>query len=412
MLINLSPLVRYREFRLLYFGQFASFLGSMLTYVALPYQIFHLTHSSLAVGMVGVVQLVPLLFTGLLGGALADTLDRRKLLISSELLLAGSASLLAWNSAVAHPQIWLIYVVAGFASAVNGLHRPAMEAMTPRLVAPEDIPGLGALNSLKGTVAMIAGPAIGGVLIATSGLATTYWVDALSFGVSLLALACMKPLPRGERAPAFGISSIVEGIQYAGSRQELIGTYVVDFVAMIFGMPMALFPAVAEGLGGPRTLGLLYAAPSVGAFLATLFSGWTRKIQRHGAAVAWSALVWGLAITAFGFTRNLWLSLAFLAVAGGADMFSGVFRLTIWNTTIPDHMRGRLAGIEMLSYTSGPLLGNAESGLVAALSNTQVSIVSGGILCVAGVIFCAWRLPRFWKYRAGGSPAAPDGGSA
>lgn len=398
MLIDLKPLAKYRDFRFLFFGQWISFFGSMITYVALPYQIFHLTHSSLAVGMIGLVQLGPLLATGLIGGVLADSMDRRKLLLSAESCLGLCSLILAFNSLQAHPSVALIYIIAGIASGLTGFHRPANNAMIPRLVPREDIPAVTSLNGFKSTTAQVGGPALGGILIASFGLSFTYFADVLSFVFSISTLAMMRPMPSSNESKSRGISSITEGIKYAGSRQELIGTYVVDIVAMVFGMPMALFPAVAEGLGGARVLGWLYSAPSVGALIATLTSSWTKQVHRHGAAVALAAIVWGLAITGFGFSKSLWLCLIFLAIAGGADMVSVIFRGTIWNQTIPDHLRGRLASLEMISYMSGPLLGNAESGFVAALANTQISIVSGGVLCVLGVGVCIWKLPRFWFY--------------
>lgn len=402
MFLDLKPLFRYRDYRFLYFGQLVSFFGSMITYVALPYQLFHLTGSSLAVGMVGVVQLVPLLFTALVGGAFADAMDRRRLLIAAEFALGLCSLVLVLNARSEHPSVALIYIVAGVASGMNGFHRPANNAMVPRLVAREDIPAASALDSFRRTVAQVGGPALGGILIAVCGLSFTYFIDVLSFAFSLAMLSRMKPMPpakrpEGER-PRPTLSSIVEGLKYAGSRQELIGTYVVDIVAMVFGMPMALFPAIAEGFGGAKVVGWLYSAPSAGALIATLMSAWTGKVHRHGAAVIWAAAIWGVAITVFGLSTNLWLSLILLAIAGGADMISAIFRSTIWNGTVPDHLRGRLSGVEMLSYMSGPLLGNAESGLVAAAAGTRFSVVSGGILCVVGVAACAWRLPQFWHY--------------
>ncbi|HEY3897881.1 MAG TPA: MFS transporter [Chthoniobacter sp.] len=405
MILSFAPLIRHRDLRLLYVGEFVSSMGSMLTVVVLPYQIFHLTHSSLAVGMIGIAQLAPLLGTGLIGGAYADSMDRRKLVIFSALALLACAIAFALNSNGSQPQLWLIYLLAAIASAAKGFYEPTLQAMMPRLAAPEEMPALSALNSLKGTTAMVVGPALGGILIARFGIAATYWTDALSYLVFLGTLLGMSPMPASSSAPSPGLKSIQEGIHYAANRQDLIGTYLVDFVAVIFGMPMALFPAIAETFGGAATLGWLYAAPSAGAFVAALLSGWTKRIRRHGAAIAIAASVWGLAIIAFGFTKNLPLSLFFLALAGGADMVSGIFRTTIWNTTIPDHLRGRMAGIEMLSYMSGPLLGNAESGLAAALAGTQFAVVSGGVLCVIGVFFCVCKLPLFWQYdsRSGGS---------
>jgi MFS family permease len=206
------------------------------------------------------------------------------------------------------------------------------------------------------------------------------------------------PPPPGAERPS--LRGVVEGFRYAVGRPELVGTYGVDLIAMFFGVPVALFPAFAEEFGGAEVLGLLYAAPALGALVATVTSGWTGRIHRHGMAVVWAAMGWGLAVTAFGFAPNLALALAALALAGGADMISGIFRGTIWNTTIPDHLRGRLAGIEQVSYSAGPLLGNLESGVVAAFAGVRASIVSGGILCVVGVGLAALALPAFRAYDA------------
>ncbi len=412
MLLDVTPLLRYREYRLLFFGQGVSAVGSMLTFVALPYQLYHLTGSSFAVGMVGVAQLVPLLLTALLGGAYSDAWDRRKLLLSAQGVLALCSLAYGLNAMSRHPQVWLIYLLAGLASAANGFQGPAYHAMTPRLVDRADIPAASALDSLQNTFAQVAGPALGGILIASAGLTATYFCDLASFGVSMGALAAMRAMPAPAHSRPPSLAGIVEGLRYAWSRDELLGTYAVDFLAVVFGMPMALFPAVAQGLGGARVLGLLYSAPAAGAFLTSLLSAWTRRVRRYGAAVILAASLWGLAMVAFGFSHHLWPALFFLALAGGADTVSMIFRTTIWNTTIPDGLRGRLAGVEMVSYMSGPLLGNAESGLAAALTNTQISIVSGGILCVIGVAIFSWYRPRLWRYdrREGPrpNPAATD----
>jgi MFS family permease len=245
---------------------------------------------------------------------------------------------------------------------------------------------------------MIVGPALGGALIASVGLAATYAVDVATYGASLACFWLIRAVPPPEGAERPSLASVREGFRYARSRQELIGTYVVDFVAMVFGMPLALFPALCERLGGPRVLGLLYAAPAVGALGASLASRWAPRVHRHGLAVMVAATVWGVAIILFGFSTTLLPALVFLAVAGGADAVSGVFRSIMWNQTIPDSFRGRLAGIEMVSYMSGPLLGHVEAGAVAALFDVRTSVVSGGVLCVAGVLVCGALLPRFLRY--------------
>lgn len=397
MLINLTPL-KHRDYRLLYFGQFVSTFGSMMTYVALPYQLYHLTNSSLAVGLIGVAQLVPILLTALVGGAYADAFDKRSVLLTVETLLALSTLGLAINAFVAEPSVALIYIFAALSAGFAGFHGPSKNAMTPRLVPKEEIPFTGPLKSVAATTAQIAGPATAGLLIASFGLKYAFVVDVATFGISFLCVALMRPMPPSGLAVKPSTNSIKEGLAYARSRQELLGTYITDFVAVVFGMPMALFPAVAENFGGARAVGWLYSAPAIGALVFSLFSGWTARVSRHGRAIIFSALIWGLAIIAFGFAPNLYLAVACLALAGGADMASGVFRNTVWNTTIPDHLRGRLAGIEMISYMSGPLLGNAESGLVASLVSTQFSILSGGVLCVVGVAAVAVFMRKFWKY--------------
>lgn len=400
MFINLSLLYRQRDFRLLFFGQFISLFGNMLTYVALPYQVYHLTHSSFAVGNIGLIQLIPLLSTALWGGALADKFDRRRLLLSAEFSLACASAVLLINSLLVHPTVWLIYLVAAYSSACSGLHRPTLEALAPQLIPREELSTLSALNNFKYGINMLAGPALAGLIIAKWNLPIIYFIDMLTFIASILAIFFIKTrFPKPESEDSI-VDSIKEGIRYACSRQELLGTYAVDIVAMIFGMPMALFPAIAETMGGAKALGWLYAAPSIGMFFASFISGWTAKVQRQGMAVAISAVLWGVAIIFFGFTSNIYLAFVFLALAGSADALSGVFRMTMWNQTIPTHLRGRLAGVEMISYMTGPLLGNAEAGLVAAATNTKFSVVSGGILCVVAVFICVLFLPRFWRYHA------------
>jgi MFS family permease len=406
MWLDLSPLKKNRDFRYLYVGQFVSFFGTMLTYVALPFQMYHLTQSTLAVGLLGVVELVPLLLTAFIGGALADSWDRKKLLILSEIAMIAGCSLLVLNSLLPHPQVWLLFIIAGLLSGISGLHRPALDAMTPRLVKHHEIQAVSVLTALKGNVGMIGGTAAAGLLIANVGLAWTFAVDCLTFIISLIALSQIKYITPLSKQDPPSFKSVMEALRYAVKRQELLGTYAVDMIAMIFGMPNALFPAVAESFGGAKVVGWLYSAPAIGALVITVFSAWTHKIKRHGAAVAYASIVWGLAITAFGFA-NTWIwAIVFLALAGAADSVSGIFRTTLWNETIPDRLRGRMASLEMISYMTGPLLGNAEAGLVASLTSTKVSIISGGILCIIGVILCVAFLPIFWGYRAGDSEEA------
>jgi len=400
MLIDISPLRKSREYRLLYAGQTVSFFGSMLTYVAVPYQVYQLSHSSLWVGLLGTFQLVPLLAAALLGGALADSLDRRRMRVVSEFAMTLCSAALALNAGFAHPSMVLVFAISASMSAINGFHQPALAAMTQELVAREDQSAAAALGSLRFNLGAIGGPACAGLLIAKFGLSAVYVIDVASFGASLICLALMKSLPRKKSTATSPLGSIVEGLRYAARRPELIGTYVVDIVAMIFAMPMALFPLMGERWSGATSAGWLYSSMAIGSLVMTLLSGWTSGVRRHGAAVIIAAAIWGLAIVALGFAPTLPLAVGCLAVAGAADMISGTFRQTIWNQTIPNELRGRLSGVEMISYMTGPLLGNARAGWVATRFDAFTSIVSGGVFCVVGVLLCKVLLPVFWRYRS------------
>jgi MFS family permease len=398
--MDVGPLRRHRDFRLLFTGQAFSFFGSEVTFVALPYQTFQLTHSTLAVGLLSLAEFVPLMLMAFIGGALSDAFDRRRMVQLAELGSGLAIGVLLVNSLLPDPRVWVLFAVAPVLAALYGILRPSLDALVPRLVTREELPAASALEGFRGTLGSIAGPALAGVIIAGAGLPAAYALDVATFGLSLVALWFMRPVPPSPDAPPVSLRSIAEGVRYARSRQELLGTYGVDIIAMFFGMPMALFPAIAEEFGGAGVLGLLYAAPAVGSLLATVTGGWVSRVNRHGLAIIIAAGVWGAAIAGFGLAPNLPLALAGLVVAGGADMVSGIFRMTIWNQTIPDRLRGRLAGIEQVSYTSGPLLGNLEAGVVASLASVRASVVSGGVLCVVGVVLAAIALPAFRRYDA------------
>jgi MFS family permease len=400
--LDFTSLRDSREFRLLYFSQSVTFFGSMMTFVALPWQVFQLTKSSFVVGMLGVVEFVAVLFMGFVGGAVADYFDRRLMVRITEAALAIGSIILIINAVFPRPQVWILFTCASLFAALTALQRPSLEALIPRIVKPEQMPAVAALQAFRGSVAMIGGPALGGMLVVTFGPAIAFSVDLCTFVISLVALALMQAVPPPPRAELPGLKSIIEGLRYARSRRELLGTYLVDMNAMFFGIPMALFPAIAESYGG-ASVGLLYASPAIGSLLMSLMLGWTKRIHRHGLAVGLAATCWGFAIIAFGFADRLWLALLCLAIAGASDMVSGVFRMIIWNQTIPDHLRGRLAGIELISYHTGPMLGNAESGIVASLFSVRASVVSGGILCVLGTGLLMLAMPAFRTYdgRAG-----------
>ena len=398
MAIDVTPLRRHREFRLLYAGQAVTFLGSMITYVALPYQVYALTRSTFLVGLLGLVEFVAMLSMAFVGGALADSTDRRRMVQVTEGSLLLVSLLLVANASLDHPSVIVLFVAAGLATMLDALQRPSLDALLPRLVPRTELTAAAALTSLRGTVGMIGGPALGGVLIATIGLGATYAVDVVSFAVSLIMLNRMRAVPPPPDAARPSLRGVADGIRFAGSRPELMGTYLVDINAMFFGMPNALFPALAVHYGGAEVVGLLYTAPAVGAFVATATSGWTGRVHRHGAAVLWAAALWGAAILGFGLVDRLWPALALLALAGAADMVSGIFRSTIWNTTIPDHLRGRLAGIELISYSSGPTLGNVEAGALASVTTPRFSAAFGGAACVVGTLALAAARPAFRRY--------------
>jgi MFS family permease len=404
--IDTSPLRTSREFRLLWSGQAVSFLGSQITYVAVMYQVYTLTSSSLAVGLVALCELVPLLALSFVGGALADAVDRRKLFLRTEVALTLVPLALLANALLDHPHVWPLYVLIAFAAGLDGLGRPSLWALLPRLVQRDQLAAATALHGLYVNLGAVGGPATGGLLIGVAGLRGAYAVDVLSFAISLVTLSRMRATPPPDDAERPSLRGVVDGFRYARSQPVLMGTYLVDFNAMLFGMPSALFPELAfhrfrgSGLGAATMVGLLNGAPYAGALLATMTSGWVGRVHRHGRAILWSVAVWGVAITAFGLAHSLWLALPLLAVAGAGDFVSATFRSTVWNQTIPDALRGRLAGIELANVASGPLLGNVEAGAMSSWRGPGFSVVSGGLACLAGAALLAWRLPEFRRYRS------------
>jgi len=396
--VDITPLRRYRDFRLLFIGRLVSGFGNMITFVAVPYQVYELSHSTLLVGSLGLVELAALIAFAMVGGAMADAADRRTMVLLSEAGLMAGSLLMAGNAMLAHPMMWLIFAVTLLWGSLDAMQRPSLDALLPRLVQRDELAAAGALMSLRGTIGMVAGPALGGILITLIGLPLTYMVDVATFVVGLACLFLMKAVPPPVDSERPSLRRVVEGIRYARSRPELIGTYVVDTIAMTFGMPLALFPAIAQGLGGPSVLGLLYAAVPAGSFLFFATSGWARHIHRHGMGLIVAATMWGFAIIGFGLAPGLIAALLFLVLAGAADGMSGLYRQLIWNQTIPDSLRGRLASIELLSYSGGPTLGNFEAGVVASLFSVRISVLSGGILTVVGCLACAAALPALRRY--------------
>jgi MFS family permease len=398
--LDAGLLRRRREYRLLIAGQVTSELGSMVTFVALPYECFRLTHSTVAVGLLGAAEFVPILVLALVGGALADAFDRRRLIQLAEVGALVACAALVVNATLDDPHVWVLFAASALMAACTAIRRPPLDALVPRLVERDELKAASALQWALADTATLCGPALAGLLIATTGFAATYAVDGATFLASLASLAVIRTPPPPPDAEPPSLRGILEGMRYASRRPELIGTYVIDMNAMFFGMPMALFPALAQRYGGAEVVGLMYAAPSAGSVVATITSGWARGVHRHGRAIVFAAAGWGLAIVGFGLAHALWLALVCLAVAGGMDAISGLFRGVMWNETIPDALRGRLAGLEMLSWSSGPTLGNAEAGAAAALVGLRSSVVLGGLLCLGGSAAIAAALPAFWRYDA------------
>jgi MFS family permease len=407
MRIDTSPLRTSRDFRLLFFSGVITYLGSMITYVAIPFQVATLTGSYVAVGLIGLAELVPLIVFGLYGGALADSVDRRLMIIATEAAAGVAIVVLMVNSLLPSPHLWVLYVIAMLLSAVDGLQRPSLDAMLPRVVAHDQLAAAGALNSVRWTLGSIVGPAVGGLLLSAGGAATAYAFDVLTFAVSITLLWRVRSIKAqsasGDRP---SLRHVFEGVGYAWSRKDLMGTYSVDLIAMIFAFPYALFPFLAMELDAPWALGLLYSAGAVGSLVVTLTSGWTSSVHHHGRAIVIAAIAWGASIAMVGVTMSLPFVLVLLAIAGGADMISGIFRGVMWNQTIPDEIRGRMAGIELLSYSIGPLLGQVRSSAAASLTSLRMSFISGGVLCVIGVGLSAIALPSLWNYDDRTSPHA------
>ncbi len=403
ILLDITPLKVSRDYRLLFFGQLVSYFGSMMTFVVAPWQMYTLTGSNAMVGYIYLAEFVPMVLVAFIGGAMADYVDRRRLLRWSEIGQALVTGILLGNALLPQPQIWVIFLAVALHAGFASLQRPAFESLIQKVVSADLMPAVMALNAIRSTSGAIIAPALAGVIASQISVAVAYAIDLLTFIATLIAVYLIKAAPASENAERPSWQSIKRGWSYAFGRQELTGTYAIDLVAMFFAMPQALYPALAALYYGDEYVGFFPAALAAGALLASITSGWTKDVHRHGVMVVGAALLWGVGIALFGWAQNLWLALGFLAFAGFFDMISGIFRGAIWNQTIPNFLRGRLASIEMVSYLAGPMLGNAKMGLVAEHYGVRTAIVSGGILCIGAVGLVALLLPKFMRYdgRAG-----------
>ena len=405
--MDLSPLAS-RDFRVLFGSGTVTLLGTEATDVALVVQVKQLTGSALAVGLLGAAELVPLVVFALYGGVLADRLDRRRVIRWCEAALGLCAVALLADSLAPRTLLWPLYAVVAAMNALAALQRPSVEASIPRIVPAERLTAAVALLSGTQNLSVIGGTSLGGVLAAGAGPAVVYGLDAASFVVSFALLMLLRPVPApdpGTAPPATGLRGVLAGLRYARGRPELMGSYLADLAAMTMSYPAALFPFVAVSLHASWAVGLMFACPSIGAFAVTVPSGWMNRVRRHGLVIALAAVGWGLAIVAFGLAPDIAVALTTLVVAGAADMVSGIFRDLLWKQTIPDALRGRLAGVELLSYAVGPSAGQLRAGAVASATTTRFALVSGGVLCVGAVGLVCLALPAFTRHQA---PAATE----
>lgn len=403
LVVDTTPLRESRDFRLIWISQLVAMVGRQMIVVGVPLQVYLLTRSSLAVGVLGLVQAVPLIAAGLYGGSLADHFDRRRLMVASKCGIGFTSVLLALGATGRWAPLWFIYAVSAVAGGLSTIDQSARAATVPRLVSRDRLPAALSLVQVLFQVAQTAGPGLAGLLIASAGLAWAYGADVACFVLSTLLLLPLGPQPTKGATGTFGWRAPVDAFAYVRRNPVVLGGFIADLDAMIFGLPRAVFPALATDVFriGPVGLGLLYAAPGAGALIGSLLTGWVGRVRRQGTAVLISVAVWGAAITGFGLTGSvLWLGLLLLAVAGAADMISAVFRGTILQLSVPDHMRGRMSAFHSMVVTAGPRIGDLETGVVAAAFGPLFSVVSGGAICVLGVLVLAATFPALREQRS------------
>jgi MFS family permease len=402
LLPDLSPLRRHRSFRLLWFGQLVSNAGTQVRLVALPYQIYALTGSPFHVGLLGLFQAIPLISLPLLGGVLADRADRRRVLIATQSGLAASSLVLAIVTQAGFTELWILYALTAISASFSAFDQPARGALVPTLVERTELPAAIALNQMLFQSAAVIGPAIGGVVIASYGVAAAYWLDAISFAAAIGAAVAIKAPRHVVALPQSIVESLVEGVTYVVRNRLLLSEMVIDLLAMFFGSVRALMPFYAEQVFkvGAQGLGLLFAAPGVGALIAVLTSGWVSRVRRPGLATVLAVCAWGIAIAAFGLmTEGLFvLALVLVAFAEAADVLSAIFRNTILQGVVREELRGRLTAIHGLFVIGGPNLGQVRAGAVGALVSPQFAVISGGLACVLSAIAVAFWAPELPRY--------------
>jgi MFS family permease len=396
--LDLTPLRVSRDFRLVWLGLLITSSGSQFTLVAVFVQVTRLTGSEAAVGATGLAWLAGLLAGSIAGATILDAWDRRTLLVVAQLGLLAGVSVLLLGALAGDPPLGVIYGGLAVMAACSAIDGPTRSAMTPRLLGAELIPSAQALNQVVWNTAGLFGPAVAGLLIQRVGVSWAYGIDLLSVAAMLVAALLLRPMPPESRESGDrGLRAIREGFRFVLRSRLLMATFVIDLIAMVFGLPRSLFTFLAE----PEVVGFLFSAPAVGALIGALTSGWTKHVHRQGLAVIVAVAIWGLAIAAFGWwSDRLWVALLMLATAGWADVISAIYRSTILQTTVPDRLRGRISGIHILVVTGGPRLGDLDAGLVAAWVTRTFSVVSGGLACIAGAGLVALAYPELRRYRA------------
>lgn len=407
LLMDVGPLRESPPFRRLWWGSGLSAIGSQMTTFAVALQVYTLTHSSAAVGAVGLAAAVPAVGAGLLGGSIVDAVDRRKLVLATSSCLAGVSALFAGQAFAQLGQVWLLYLLVGVQSLLGSINGPARRTFLPRLLPANRVPAGAALNMLSMHASVTAGPALAGVLAAAGGLRLCYLLDAISFVAALYGVAALPAMPpEGGRTRA-GPRAVGEGLRFIRANRVLTGALLADMSAMVLGMPVALFPAInAHRFGGAaETLGLLTAAPAVGGIIGSALSSPVGRVSRQGRAMLVAGALWGAGLAGFGLAGSLWLALLLLALAGGADVISVVFRTTMIQVATPDRYRGRVSAAEYIVGAGFPQLGNFRAGVVGSLTSPTVSAVSGGVTTMVGAALIGVALPVFARYQAGPAPA-------
>jgi MFS family permease len=399
--LDLTPLRRYSAFRRLWFGQGISFIGTEIAEVALAYQMYQLTGSKLAVGLISLTHLVPLLTLTVIGGAIADAVDRRRLMLFQQIgMVCGSVGL-AGNAALAHPHVWALYASQLVISSSFSIGVGAQRSMTPQLVDEANFIPASALNSVTSQLGAVAGPGVAGLLLKYVELKWIYLGDSLSYLGALVAVFLLPRLVAREDADRPSLASIAAGFRYVRGQPVILGFFLVDTIAMIFGMPSALFaPVASDRFNDPALVGYLYMAPAAGALLVSLLSGPLRHIRRQGLGVVVAASLWGVAIACFAFAHQFWLALLLLGLAGFGDQISAILRSVMLYRITPNEMLGRVSGIEFMQVAAAPSIGNLEAGALASATNLTVAIASGGILCVVGCAVLGLLFPALVRYDA------------